>query len=31
MGIFSKGVKKTNEGFFQRIARAVVGKSRVSD
>lgn len=31
MGIFSKGVKKTNENFFQRISRAVVGKSRVSD
>lgn len=31
MGIFSKGVKKTNEGFFQRITRAVVGKSTVSD
>lgn len=31
MGIFSKGVKKTNENFFQRISRAVVGKSRVSE
>ncbi|MBQ9184261.1 MAG: signal recognition particle-docking protein FtsY [Bacteroidales bacterium] len=31
MGIFSKGVKKTNENFFQRISRAVMGKSRVSD
>ncbi len=31
MGIFSKGVKKTNENFFQRLSRAVVGKSRVSD
>lgn len=31
MGLFSKGVKKTNESFFQKISRAVVGKSRVSD
>lgn len=31
MGIFSKGVKKTNENFFQRISRAVIGKSRVND
>ena len=29
MGIFSKGVKKTNEGFFKRLSRAVVGRSRV--
>ena len=31
MGLFSKGVKKTNESFFQKISRAVVGKSRVSE
>ncbi|MGM9737042.1 MAG: signal recognition particle-docking protein FtsY [Candidatus Cryptobacteroides sp.] len=31
MGIFDKGVKKTNEGFFKRLSRAVVGKSRVDD
>ena len=31
MGLFSKGVKKTNENFFQRLSRAFVGKSRVSD
>ena len=31
MGIFSKGVRKTNESFFQRLSRAVVGKSRVDD
>lgn len=31
MGIFDKGVKKTNEGFFQRLSRAIVGKSRVDD
>jgi len=31
MGLFSKGVKKTNENFFQKLSRAVVGKSKVSD
>ncbi|MBR1927652.1 MAG: signal recognition particle-docking protein FtsY [Bacteroidales bacterium] len=31
MGLFDKGVKKTKEGFFQRLSRAVVGKSRVDD
>ena len=31
MGIFSKGTKKTNEGFFQKLSRVVVGKSRVSE
>lgn len=31
MGIFSKGLKKTKEGFFKRISRAVVGKSRVDE
>lgn len=31
MGIFDKGVKKTNEGFFKRLSRAVVGKSRVDE
>ena len=31
MGIFDKGVKKTNEGFFKRLSRANVGKSRVDD
>ena len=31
MGIFDKGVKKTNEGFFKRFSRAIVGKSRVDD
>ena len=31
MGIFSKGVKKTNEGFFKRLSRAVVGRSRVDE
>lgn len=31
MGIFDKGVKKTNEGFFKRLSRVVVGKSVVND
>ena len=31
MGIFDKGVKKTNLNFFQRIGRAIVGKSKVDD
>lgn len=31
MGIFDKGVKKTNEGFFRRLMGAVAGKSRVDD
>lgn len=31
MGIFDKGVKKTRETFFQRLSRAVTGKSRVDD
>lgn len=31
MGVFDKGVKKTNEGFFKRLSRAIVGKSRVDD
>jgi fused signal recognition particle receptor len=31
MGIFDKGVKKTNLNFFQRLGRAIVGKSRVDD
>ena len=31
MGIFDKGVQKTKRSFFERISRAVVGKSRVDD
>ncbi|MBR0531704.1 MAG: signal recognition particle-docking protein FtsY [Bacteroidales bacterium] len=31
MGLFDKGVQKTKEGFFQRLSRAVVGKSKVND
>ena len=31
MGIFEKGVKKTNLNFFQKLGRAITGKSRVDD
>lgn len=31
MGIFDKGVKKTNQGFFARLSRAIVGKAKVDD
>ena len=31
MGIFDKGVKKTNMNFFQKLGRAIVGKSKVDD
>ena len=31
MGIFDKGVKKTNMGFFQRLSHAIVGKTKVDD
>lgn len=31
MGIFDKGFKKTNQSFFQRLSRAVVGKTEVDD
>lgn len=31
MGIFDKGVQKTRRGFFERLSRAVVGRSKVSD
>ena len=31
MGIFDKGIQKTKQGFFQRLSRAVVGKSKVDD
>jgi len=31
MGIFDKGVKKTNQGFFSRLSRALVGKAKVDD
>ena len=31
MGIFDKGVKKTNRGFFDRLSRAIIGKAKVDD
>lgn len=31
MGIFDKGVQKTKRSFFERLSRAVVGKSKVDD
>ncbi len=31
MGIFDKGFKKTNQNFFQKLSRAIVGKSRVDE
>ena len=30
-GIFEKGVQKTKRSFFEKLSRAVVGKSRVDD
>jgi len=31
MGLFDKGFKKTNANFFQKLSRAIVGKSRVDE
>lgn len=31
MGLFDRGVRKTNEGFFQRLSRSIAGKSKVDD
>lgn len=31
MGSFDKGVKNTNRSFFDKLSRAIVGKSRVDD
>ena len=31
MGIFDKGIKKTNLNFFQKLGRAITGKSRVDE
>lgn len=31
MGVFDKGVEKTKRNFFQRLSRAVVGRSKVDD
>ena len=31
MGIFDKGVKKTNRSFFDRLSHAVIGRTEVDD
>lgn len=31
MGIFDKGVRKTNRSFFDRLSRAIVGRTEVDD
>ena len=31
MGIFDKGVQKTNRGFFDRLSHAIVGRTEVDD
>ena len=31
MGIFDKGVKKTNRSFFDRLSHAIVGRTEVDD
>ncbi|MGN1215616.1 MAG: signal recognition particle-docking protein FtsY [Candidatus Cryptobacteroides sp.] len=31
MGLFDKVIKKTKDGFFQRLSKAIVGKSRIDD
>lgn len=31
MGLFDKGVEKTKHNFFQKLSRAIVGKSKVDD
>ena len=31
MGIFDKGFKKTNQGFFSRLSKAIIGKAKVDD
>lgn len=31
MGLFDRGVKKTKEGFLQRLSRSIIGKSKVDD
>ena len=28
MGLFDKGVQKTKQSFFQKLSRAIVGKSK---
>ena len=31
MGIFDKGIKRTNRSFFERLSRAIVGKTEVDE
>ena len=31
MGIFDKGIQKTKQNFFQKISRAIVGRSSIDD
>ena len=31
MGLIDRGVKKTKDGFFQRLSRSIIGKSKVDD
>lgn len=31
MGIFDKGVKKTNKSFFEKLSRAIVGRTEVDE
>ena len=31
MGLFDRGIAKTKQSFFQKVSRAIVGKSRVDD
>ena len=31
MGVFDKGVKKTNRSFFERLSHAVIGRAEVDD
>ena len=31
MGLFDKVIKKTKDGFFQRLSRTIAGKSRIED
>ena len=31
MGIFDKGMKKTKDGFFSRLSKAILGKSAIDE
>ena len=31
MGIFDKGVKKTNRSFFEKLSRAIVGRTEIDE